>query len=167
MNVLSLSEIRKNLKHLSDEELCVILTKLAKFKKVNKEYVSFLLLNESNEDLYVEEVKEHLLELLENLNQSSIQYAKKTLRKVLKILRQCAAFSEKDVTQLDLSIFFCHELNKLQRSIRNHSIVQGMYNREITRMDKVLKAMHEDLVSDYQIEWTNLKLRATHMDIKG
>jgi hypothetical protein len=165
MNVLSISEVKKNLKHLTDDELCVIMIKLAKFKKVNKEYLSFLLLNESNESLYVEEVKEHLTELLENVNQNSIQYAKKTLRKVLRVLRQCSDFSEKDVTQLDLSVFFCNELNKLQKSIRNHSIVQGMYNREITKIDKIMKGMHEDLVADYQIEWNHLKQHATHFDI--
>ncbi len=167
MNVLSIGEVKKNLKHLTDDELSALLIKLAKYKKVNKEYLSFLLLNESNEDLYVEEVKEHLTELLDNINQSSIQYAKKTLRKVLRVLKQCSAFSEKDVTQLELSVFFCNELNKLQRSIRNHSIVQGMYNREVTKIDKIMKCMHEDLVADYETEWSQLKQRATHFDIMG
>ena len=77
MEIASLSNIKKELKNLPPEVLQDVITRLAKYKKDNKELLSYLLFEAYNEDEYIRQVKEEIdLEFM-SLNRSSFYLAKK------------------------------------------------------------------------------------------
>ena len=58
MKAATLKEIKTELSHVSHDALLEICLKLAKFKKENKELLTYLLLESESEDGYIETVKE-------------------------------------------------------------------------------------------------------------
>ncbi|MXV15270.1 hypothetical protein [Hufsiella ginkgonis] len=64
----ALREIKKELVHLGREELATLCLRLARYKKDNKELLSFLLFNADDLPAYTTIVKESLAEEFTHLN---------------------------------------------------------------------------------------------------
>ena len=65
MKAVSVVSIKKELKHLSNDELTELCLRLSKFKKENKELLTYLLFESHNETGYIETVKEYIDEQFE------------------------------------------------------------------------------------------------------
>ncbi|MCF6333709.1 MAG: hypothetical protein L3J11_10540 [Draconibacterium sp.] len=150
METASISIIKKELKNLPPEELHAIVTRLAKYKKENKELLNYLLFEAVNEQAYIQSVKEEIDEQFNNLNRSSFYLAKKTLRKVLKTTQKYIKFSESKETEIELLIYFCQKMKKSGLRMRSSRVVLNMYERQVNRIQKILSMLHEDLQFDYE-----------------
>ena len=152
MEIASLSNIKKELKNLPPEVLQDVITRLAKYKKDNKELLSYLLFEAYNEDEYIRQVKEEIdLEFM-SLNQSSFYLAKKTIRKVLKTTKKHIRFSGKKETEIELLLYFCKKLKDSRLNYKRSRVVLNMYLNQIKRIQKVISMLHEDLQYDYREE---------------
>ncbi len=156
METASISIIKKELKSLPPEELQVIVARLAKYKKENKELLSYLLFEAENEQAFIQSVKAEIDEQFSNLNRSSFYLAKKTLRKVLKTTNKHIRFSGIKETEIQLLIYFCQKLKKSGLNYKSSRVVFNMYINQIKRIRKVLAMLHEDLQFDYEEEIGNL-----------
>ncbi|MCF6356176.1 MAG: hypothetical protein L3J54_00095 [Draconibacterium sp.] len=156
METASISIIKKELKNLTPEELQVIVARLAKYKKENKELLSYLLFDAENEQAFIKSVKAEIDEQFSNLNRSSFYLAKKTLRKVLKTTNKHIRFSGIKETEIQLRIYFCQKLKKSGLNYKSSRVVFNMYINQIKRINKVLAMLHEDLQFDYREEVENL-----------
>nr|WP_319569765.1 hypothetical protein [uncultured Draconibacterium sp.] len=152
MEIASLSNIKKELKNLPPEVLQDVITRLAKYKKDNKELLSYLLFEAYNEDEYIRQVKEEIdLEFM-SLNQSSFYLAKKTIRKVLKTTKKHIRFSGKKETEIELLLYFCKKLKDSHLNYKRSRVVFNMYLNQVKRIQKVISMLHEDLQYDYREE---------------
>ena len=149
METASISEIKKELKNLSPQQLQNIAIRLAKYKKENKELLSYLLFESFNEQNFIREVKEEIDEQFTHLNRSSLYLAKKTLRKVLRTTRKYIRFSGSKQTEVELLIYFCQKMKESGLQRRSGRVIQNMYSRQVERIKKALSMMHEDLQYDY------------------
>jgi len=149
METASISEIKKELKNLSPQQLQDICIRLAKYKKENKELLSYLLFESFNEQHFIQEVKEEIDEQFTHLNRSSFYLAKKTLRKVLRTTRKYIRFSGSKQTEVELLIYFCQKMKESGLKSRSSRVIQNMYARQVERIKKALSLMHEDLQYDY------------------
>jgi len=156
MVTASLSDIKKELKALSQQQQQDIILRLSKYKKENKELVSYLLFDAFNQQNFISNVKQEINEQFTNLNKSSFYLAKKTLRKVLRTTRKYIKFSGSKQTEIELLIYFCQKLKATGLHRRSSRVIRNMYNRELERIHKVLSMLHEDLQYDYQEEIENL-----------
>ncbi|NQU88221.1 MAG: hypothetical protein HQ541_20935 [Mariniphaga sp.] len=152
METASLSVIKKELKLLPPETLLEHCLRLTKYKKENKELLSYLLFEAGNEQEFVRQAKEEVDQQFENLNRSSLYLAKKTLRKVLRTINKYIKFSTHKTTEIELLIYFCKKLRKSGLAISRSKILRNMYQRQVERINKVLSMLHEDLQYDYQDE---------------
>src|SRR6056297_1017688 len=152
METASISEIKKELKNLSPQQLQDICIRLAKYKKENKELLSYLLFESFNEQHFIQEVKEEIDEQFTHLNRSSFYLAKKTLRKVLRTTRKYIRFSGSKQTEVELLIYFCQKMKESGLKSRSSRVIQNMYARQVERIKKALSMMHEDLQLDYSEE---------------
>ena len=83
MKTATVTELKKELKYRSQTELVEICLKLSKFKKENKELLTYLLYEASNEQLYIINVKQEIeLQFLE-MNRKTPYFIKKSVRKIL------------------------------------------------------------------------------------
>jgi len=156
METASINVIKKELKNLPQEELQAIIARLAKYKKENKELLSYLLFEALDEQEFVENVKNEIDEQFLNLNRTSFYLAKKTLRKVLKTNNKYIRFSGSKETEIQLLIHFCKKLKTSGLNYKASRVVFNMYINQIKRINKVLSMMHEDLQYDYKDEVENL-----------
>src|ERR1051325_2612297 len=84
-----LSEIKNEMQELSPRELTELCVKLARYKKDNKEYLSYLLFSSSDKDQFAAEVKEAIDKEFELVKQQSVlYYTRKTLRKILRMINK-------------------------------------------------------------------------------
>lgn len=156
METASLSEIKKELKVLSSQQLQEILLRLAKYKKENKELMSYLLFEAFNQQAYIQSVKEEIDEQFHHLNRNSFYLAKKTLRKVLRTTKKYIRFSGSKETEIELLIYFCLKMKKSGLSMNSSRVVLNMYLNQVRRIKQVLSMMHEDLQIDYEEELNKL-----------
>ena len=71
MDTAPLSEIKKELKVLSSQQLQEIILRLAKFKKENKELVHYLLFESFNRQVYVQNIKEEIDDQFSQIGRAS------------------------------------------------------------------------------------------------
>uniref|UniRef100_UPI003216813D hypothetical protein n=1 Tax=uncultured Draconibacterium sp. TaxID=1573823 RepID=UPI003216813D len=152
MDIASISIIKKELKNLPAEELQEIINRLAKYKKENKELLSYLLFDAYNEAEYIRQVKEEINIQFSGMNRTSFYLAKKTLRKVLKTTNKYIRFSGKKETEIELLLYFCKKMKTSRLNYKSSKVVFNMYINQVKRIQKVISMLHEDLQYDYREE---------------
>lgn len=152
MKAATISELKKELSHYSSKELMEICLKLAKFKKENKELLTYLLYEASNEEAYIQSVKNEIDLQFEQINKKSYYFIKKSVRKILREVKKYIRYSKKKETEAELLMYFCQKLKDMQPSMGRSKILRNLYERQIQLIQKVVSSLHEDLQYDYKIE---------------
>lgn len=158
MHTASLSELKKELKRLSEGELLAICLRMAKYKKDNKELLHYLLLESGNEMFYVEQVKDDIHEAFSTVNPSSLYLAKKTIRKALRLAAKQIKFSGNRQTEVEILIFFCMRLIELDLPIKESKVLMNLIQNQIKKIEKALGTLHEDLQYDYLNDLNKIKM---------
>ncbi|MEL6976919.1 MAG: hypothetical protein AAGL29_16260, partial [Bacteroidota bacterium] len=81
MKAATVSQLKKELQYRNPEELLELCLRLSKFKKENKELLTYLLFEAHNEEGYIRTVQEELDEMFSEINTNSYFYIKKSVRK--------------------------------------------------------------------------------------
>lgn len=157
METPSIKIIKTELKNRSKDDLEQLCLLLAKFKKENKEFLSYLLLESENEASFIESVKEEIEHLFEEITTSNIYLIKKSVRKILRILRKYIRFSKIKETEVELMLHFCSEMLKIQPSIKRDKVLKNIYLNQIASVQKSINALHEDLQYDYNLMLSELE----------
>lgn len=152
MDIASISNIKKELKNIPAEDLQEIINRLAKYKKENKELLSYLLFDAYNETEYIRQVKEEIDLQFSGLNRTSFYLAKKTLRKVLRTTNKYIRFSGKKETEIELLLHFCKKMKASRLNYKSSKVVFNMYINQVKRIQKVISMLHEDLQYDFREE---------------
>ena len=150
MQSASLSEIKKELQTLHPAQLVELCTKLAKYKKDNKELLNYLLFEASDEESYINAVKEEIDKQYTEINKSNIYFAKKSLRKILRFTNKQIKYSGLKQTEVELLIHFCKKLRKSGIEINKSTALENIYIRQVQKIRKALSTLHEDLQNDYE-----------------
>lgn len=158
MKAATLKDIKTELSHASHAELLELCLKLAKFKKENKELLTYLLLESDSEERYIETVKEEVDALFTTINTKSYFYMKKTIRKILRTIKTNIRYSKKKETEIELLLYFCEELKKVRPSIKYSLVLKNLYERELISLQKKIALVHEDLQFEYLETLQKLKL---------
>tara|TARA_B100000767_G_C19649433_1_gene486042 strand:- start:53 stop:529 length:477 start_codon:yes stop_codon:yes gene_type:complete len=151
MKAASLKEIKDELKSKSPEELLNICLHISKFKKENKELLTYLLFEASNENGYIEEVKYQIKVQFESLNQSTYYLVKKSVRKVLRNCKKFIRYSKKPQTEIEILIYFCSQLAELSGQHYQNTTLITIYSKQLEIVRKKIEKLHEDLQYDYNL----------------
>lgn len=151
MKAVSVVTIRKELKHKSNEELAELCLRLSRFKKENKELLTYLLFEADSEAGYIETVKEEIDEQFELINTDSYFYIKKSVRKILRNTKKYIRYSLNKETEVELLLYFCKKLKAMSPPIRRNTTLTNIYDRNIEAITKKVLALHEDLQYDYTL----------------
>ncbi|WP_027124845.1 hypothetical protein [Gelidibacter mesophilus] len=152
MKAVSVVTIKKELKHRSSEELLELCLRLSKFKKENKELLTYLLFESHDESGYIQTVKAEIDEQFETINTNSYFYIKKSIRKILRNIKKYARYSLKKETEVELLLYFCTILKDFKPSIFKNTTLTNLYDRQIIAIKKIVEKLHEDLQYDYNLE---------------
>ena len=158
MKPATIKELKKELEFHSSEDLLEICLRLSKFKKENKELITYLLFNSGNESEYIEKVKEEVEEQFLGLNTSSFYYIKKGVRRILRDIKKYSRYSGKKETEAALLIFFLFKLKNFSPSIKGNKMLENIYDRQRALLRKTIGTLHEDLQFDFEKELEDLSL---------
>ncbi len=156
MKAASIKQIKDELNQLSQNELVNICLRLSKFKKENKELISYLLFDASNESGYVEEVKKSLAEEFAGVNTKSVYITKKNLRKIIRIANRFIKYSDDPETPVQILLFICVEMNKLPVNFSRSTSLSNIVSATRNKLLKQIEALHEDLQYEYKREFKKL-----------
>ncbi len=159
MEAAPLSHIKQELKNRPPAELYELCLRLARFKKENKELLTYLLLEAEDEDTYIRMIKSEMDQAFEEINKSNIYYAKKSIRKIVKITNKHIRFSGQKQTEVELRLHFCRKLSEFSSFLSHSRVLKNIYIRQLENIKKALNKLHEDLQFDYNRELEKLKSR--------
>ncbi len=149
MKTASLKEIKTELENTPPEKLLELCLCLTKFKKENKELLTYLLFEEGNEQSYVASVKQVLNELFETVNKTQLYFAKKTIRKIVRIANRYIKYSECKTTEPDVLLHVCEKINELNLDLKKNTALHNIYLSLLKKIKKAVSVMHEDEQYDY------------------
>jgi len=151
MKTATVKQIKDELKHNSQEELMSLCLRLSRFKKENKELLTYLLFEAHDEASYIENVKQEIDLQFESINTDSYFYIKKSVRKILRLIKKYSRYSLKKETEVELLLYFCEKLKNFRPSIKNNITLTNIYDRQIASIKKIISGLHEDLQYDYTV----------------
>ena len=146
----SINEIKKELGFLNEAELIALCLKLGKYKKENKELLNYLLFEASNETQFIENAKEEIALIFDQINTTNSYLAKKTIRKALKHVRKYAKYAALASIEIILTSYFCQQILASGISLNSNIALYNLYANQLKRIEKLIADMHEDLRDDFQ-----------------
>lgn len=150
MRAASLKEVKTELQSKSSEELVELCLRLSKFKKENKELLTYLLFDSIDEEEYIKSVKEEIKLQFDEMNISRSIYIRKTTRKILTLLKKYIRYSGNKETEVELLIFYCQLIKNFKTDLLEYPTVENMYVRLKESILKKVEKLHEDLRFDYE-----------------
>jgi hypothetical protein len=156
MTTASLAELKRALRNVPSGDLPDLCIRLARYKKENKELLSYLLFEADDEPGYIKGVKTEINQHFRDLNRSTPYLTKKSLRKALTFTNQRIRYSGQKRTETELLIYFCKMFRK-EVPFRNNITIKNIYLRQIQRVKKTIATLHEDLQFDYGEELKRLE----------
>jgi hypothetical protein len=156
MKAVTVKELRQELECKSPKELRELCLRLSRFKKENKELLTYILFESTDEESYVSSVKSEVDEQFALINRKSNYLIKKGLRKILLYIRKNIRYSLKKETEIDLLIYFCRKLRKFYPDIQYNTRIKKIYDTQIDTIVKKIALLHEDLQYDYMAELKEL-----------
>lgn len=152
MKTASISEIKQELTNASSKELLELCMRVIKYKKENKELLTFLLFEAHDLPLYVENIKKEMDEQFALINQSTLYLAKKSLRKILKNTNKYIKYTASKEAEVELLIYFCTKIKSSGIRIKKSVALTNLYNNQVKKIKSVIETLHEDLQHDYNKE---------------
>ncbi len=158
MKAATVAQLKKELQFKSQEEVMQLCLRLARFKKENKELLTYLLFESESEETYIETVKEEMDEMFAEINVNSYFYIKKSVRKILRTIKKYIRYSGDKATEVELLLYFCEKLKTFKPSINRNITLKNLYNRQLEYIGKKIPLLHEDLQHDYGVILEELTL---------
>lgn len=152
MKAATVHELKDELQQLPARQLVELCLRLSKFKKENKELLTYLLFEAHDLPAYITIVKQQMDEAFEALNTSQIFLAKKTIRKTLRIANKHIRFTGSKLAEVELLIHFCTLLQNGGINFRKSTAMLNLYQAQLKKIHTALKSMHEDEQYDYKRE---------------
>ena len=149
MKAATVNEIKQELSKLKPAELSELCQRLARFKKENKELLTYLLFEAHDEEEFIRGIKLEIEALFETVNVTQLYFAKKTLRKIVRIINKYCRYSGKKQTEIELRIHFCSQLVDSGIPFTNNTVISNLYDSQLKKIHALLPALHEDLQHDY------------------
>jgi hypothetical protein len=148
MKAASVNDIKKELKEKKPAELVELCLRLARFKKDNKELLTFLLFDADDLEQYISGVRQQTEDGFAEINTSHVYYAKKSLRKILRIINKHIRYTGSKQAEVELLMHFCSMLKNSGIKFQKHAALKNLYDSQVKKIKAAIATMHEDLQHD-------------------
>lgn len=150
MKTASIQELKQELGTLNQPRLLELCLRLAKFKKENKELLTYLLFEAHDEEAYINSVKLLIDEGFEELPKSNLYLNKKTLRKILRITNRYIKYAASAQVEVSLLIYFCSKMKGSGIPYQKSTVLNNLYTSQLKKIKSAFSGLHEDLQYDFQ-----------------
>lgn len=150
MKAASVAELKQELLAESPARLTEICLRLARFKKENKELLTYLLFEAHHPEEYIASVKAEMDEAFAAINSSSVYYIKKSLRKILRIANKYIRYCGLPAAEVEILLHFCRLFADTGVDRSQYPVLENLWRNQLKRIKKTLDSLHEDLQYEYK-----------------
>jgi len=157
MEAASIAEIRKSLMRLEQGDLLDACLRLARFKKDNKELLTYLLYLSNNEPGYVN----YLCQMIDEQFALAPNAQKKTLRKLIRNMDKCLRFSGIKETELQVRLHFCRVLKSSKIPYKQSRVMTNMFVGQLKKIFRITEKLPSEIYQEYasEIEFVSAEFR--------
>jgi len=155
MDTASIKQLKDTLSTLGREELIGLLLRMVKFKKENKELLTFLLFEADDLDTYVHEITLLIKDEFENYRLKTAYYKRKGCRRVLRMLKKYIKYAADKEVEVRLLLAYVSMVAESKPFI-NDRVIQKIALRQLLLAEKSIVKLHEDLQYEYKLELEEL-----------
>jgi hypothetical protein len=148
MKAATSNEIKQELKGLSSANLIELCLRLARFKKENKELLTYLLFESHDEPGYIKMLQADIDEKFATIDPSPVSKAKKEYRKILRLINRQIKYIGSKSASVELLLYFTMKLRDQEQTL--HPRLQTLFLQQITKAEKLLPLIDDDLQFDYR-----------------
>jgi hypothetical protein len=152
MKASSLNIIKKELSTLPAGDVLEFCMKLAKYKKENKELLTYLLFDANSEHEFIRSIKNEMDLLFSEINRGHLFFVKKSLRKILRNIDKYIRYSGHKQTEVELRMYYCTKLKNSGIPFRNSNSLNNLFINQVRKTRLAVDKLHEDLQHDYTEE---------------
>lgn len=156
MKAVTVKELKTELKNRSHNELLEICLHFSKFKKENKELLTYLLFESENEEEYISAIKSEIDVQFRQINTRSNSTTIKGVRKILRTVKKDIRYSKNKITEIELLLYFSERLKDFINPKKHLYVLKNVYNRELEAIKKKITKLHADLQYDYELRMEEL-----------
>jgi hypothetical protein len=149
MKSATIQEIKAELKTLPPSDLTELCLRLAKFKKDNKELLTYLLFEAADQSSFVTTVKKEMDEGFSELPKPNLYLTKKTLRKILRTTTKQIRYMASPQAEVELLTYFCRRIRDTKIPIRDSPVLNNLYRQQLKKVRAIIATLHEDLQYDF------------------
>lgn len=149
MKAATISELKTELNNTSPGQLMEVCIRLAKFKKENKELITYLLFESFDERAYIENIKKEIQAQFDEMNRANVYFIKKSLRKILRFVNKHTRYIGSAEAEADLLLFFCTRLKTSGVPMETNPVIRNIYQNQLKKIARSVTTMHEDLQYEY------------------
>ncbi len=149
MKAASIQELKAELQETSPAILRQLCLQLAKFKKENKELLSYLLFQSNSESTYIQQVQQLIADEFLELPKPNIYLTKKSLRKILRIANKHIKYMGSKQGEAQVMLYFCQQLKNSGIAYQKYPVLNNLYLQQLKKLKKSIEGMHEDEQYDF------------------
>lgn len=157
MKAASIHEIKQELQALPPSQLTELCLRLARFKKDNKELLTYLLFEASDETGYAASIKKDIDSEFEGLPKPNLYLTKKSLRKVLRVTTKQIRYTASPQTEVEVLTHFLRKVRQSGIAYKDSPVLVNLYKQQLKKIRTVIDSLHEDLQRDYRRELQSLE----------
>ncbi|MBK6482425.1 MAG: hypothetical protein IPG01_04675 [Chitinophagaceae bacterium] len=157
MKASTIHELKAELEHFSQPDLMALCLRMARFKKENKELLTYLIFMGHDEQAFVESIKAEMdAQFIEIPTDHNLYFVKKSVRKILRITNKFIRYSGDRTTAVTLLLYFCSKLKESGIRMEESAALTNLYALQQSKIEKMLPLLHEDLQYDFRKEMDRL-----------
>jgi hypothetical protein len=149
MRTATIQELKTELKNLPAPQLTELCLRLAKFKKDNKELLTYLLFESTDEASFIAAVKKEMDEGFTELPKPNLYLTKKTLRKILRTTTKQIRYMASPQAEVELLTHFCHKVRNTKIPLQESPVLNNLYRQQLKKIRSLIATLHEDLQYDF------------------
>jgi len=149
MKAATIQEIKQELTTLSSSRLTELCLRLARYKKDNKELLTYHLFEAGDEAGFIQNIKSEIDLEFEELPRATLYHTKKSLRKIVRTLIKRIKYTGSAQVEIELLGYYCLKVKRSGIPIHKNPVLINLYQQQVKKIRAAIATLHEDLQYDY------------------
>jgi len=150
MKPATIHDIKQELSNLPPQKVLDLCLRLARYKKENKELLTYLLFESTDDHAYVETVKKEIDDEFGDLPKATLYLTKKSLRKLLRSINKYSKQMSSKQAETEMLIYFCTRIKSSGITIHKSTSLSNLYKQQVKKINGLIQTLHEDLHFDFK-----------------
>lgn len=156
MHSATIDTIKTELKQLPPKQVLELLLRLARFKKENKELLTYILFESANEDEYVAQVKNEITEEMGEIDGLPGYQFKKQFRKIQRKINKPIKYMGNKSSTAELYLHMVRMISEKKKTSYLAPFLEKSVQQYISKIEKILPGIEDDLAADLRKQLNQL-----------